>query len=45
MNTAGIPLYHLDASAIQALLIHATNTTVGDTQGSAQEIKTYKGII
>ena len=40
MNTAGIPVYHLDASATQALLTHTTRIAVGSTQGSTQESKT-----
>ena len=36
INTAGIPLYHLGALAIQALLSQATATERGNTQGRAQ---------
>ena len=39
INTAGIPVYHLNTSEIQALLTQSTMTEVGDTQGSAQESK------
>ena len=36
MNTAGIPVYQLYASAIQSLLSQETLPSVGDTQGNAQ---------
>ena len=39
MDTAGIPVYHIDASAIQALLSQATPIALGDIQGSAHKIK------
>ena len=36
MKIAGIPVYQLDASEIQALLSQATETAGGGTHGSAQ---------
>ena len=39
INTAGIPVYHFDALAIQALLPQATATTLRNTQGGSHEIK------
>ena len=39
MNTAGIPVYQIDASEIQELLTKTITKAVGATQGSAQEIK------
>ena len=35
MNTSGIPLYHICASAIREPLTQATMTAGGDTQESA----------
>ena len=42
MNIEGIPVYQLDASAIQALLTQSTTASVGDTHGSVQESNTDK---
>ena len=36
MSTAGVTLYQLDASTIQALLTHTIMTAVGDTHGGTQ---------
>ena len=43
MNTAGLPVYHIDASVIQALLSHASYITGGTTQGTTQESKKGEG--
>ena len=39
MNTAGIPVYKLDAFSIQALLSQETETSVTATQVSSQDSK------
>ena len=41
INTSGIPVYQLYASAIQSLLKQSVMAAVGDTHGSAQESKAY----
>ena len=42
INTAGIPVYQLDSSSIQAFLTRSTMTALGGSEGSAQKSKTYK---
>ena len=45
MNTAGTPVYHIDALEIQSILTQTAIKEVGDTQGRAQESNTDEVII